>query len=159
MGIGTQPIWGGIVSRQLGAQASDFARQEREAPHPVDVHVGNRLRQRRVGVGMTQERLARVIGITFQQVQKYERGTNRVVASRLFELARALGVTVDYFFEGLPDGSLHQARALASRPEDGDLPGLMAERETLILVRAYHRIDDQDVRRRLIDLVKSLGPS
>ena len=97
-----------------------------------------------------------MIGITFQQVQKYERGTNRIVASRLFELAKALGVTVDYFFEGMPDG---EAKPCAS-PQLGDgadLPTLMAERETLVLVRAYHRIYNQDVRRRLIDLVKSLG--
>lgn len=146
------------MSRLLGAQESEFAQQEREGPHRVDVHVGNRLRQRRVAVGMTQERLARMIGITFQQVQKYERGTNRIVASRLFELAQALGVSVDYFFEGLAE-----ARALRNcgleptgQPE---LPALMGERDTLILVRAYHRIRDHDVRRRLIDLVKSLGPN
>lgn len=123
------------------------------------MHVGNRLRQRRVGVGMTQERLARTIGITFQQVQKYERGTNRIVASRLFDLARALGVTADYFFEGLTDSAMLRAGAAGAPTEDADLPALMAERDTLILVRAYHRIGDEDVRRRLIDLVKSLGPN
>lgn len=147
------------MSRQSDAQARGVALQEAGGPHPIDVHVGNRLRQRRVGVGLTQERLARVIGITFQQVQKYERGTNRVVASRLFELAQALGVTVDYFFEGLSEDRAAGAWAAPAEPGDADLPVLMAERETLILVRAYHRIADQDVRRRLIDLVKSLGPS
>ncbi|MEX0759253.1 MAG: helix-turn-helix transcriptional regulator [Tistlia sp.] len=115
-----------------------------------------RLRQRRVGVGMTQEGLARVIGITFQQVQKYERGTNRIVASRLLDLARSLGVTVDYFFEDLPDHAL-RGEHCPGPGEGADLPALMAERDTLILVRAYHRIADPDVRRRLIDLVKSLG--
>ncbi|SMF60668.1 Helix-turn-helix [Tistlia consotensis] len=141
----------------MGAQESDSAQQEREGPHAVDIHVGGRLRQRRVGVGMTQERLARIIGITFQQVQKYERGTNRIVASRLYELARALGVTVDYFFEDMPDGEAKRFDCPATAGPE--LPTLMAERETLVLVRAYHRILNQDVRRRLIDLVKSLGPS
>ena len=144
------------MARQTGAQVSAPASDD-AGPHPVDTHVGSKLKQRRVAVGMTQERLARTIGITFQQVQKYERGTNRIVASRLFELARALDVSVDYFFEGMPDAEPPK-RAAASPAEDGSaLPSLMAERDTLILVRAYHRIGDPAVRRRLIDLVKSLG--
>lgn len=109
-------------------------------------------------MGMTQERLARTIGITFQQVQKYERGTNRVVASRLFELARALGVTVDYFFEGMSERpGLARFPQASPAAEEANLPTLMAERDTLILVRAYHSISSLDVRRRVIDLVKSLG--
>ncbi len=149
---------GGDVSRQTGAQASAPASDD-AGPHPVDIHVGSKLKQRRVGVGMTQERLARTIGITFQQVQKYERGTNRIVASRLFELARALDVSVDYFFEGMPNGDAPKHPAASPREEASALPSLMAERDTLILVRAYHRIGDAAVRRRLIDLVKSLGMS
>jgi transcriptional regulator with XRE-family HTH domain len=129
--------------------------QAPSGPHPVDVHVGHRLRQRRVAVGLTQDRLARAVGITFQQVQKYERGTNRIVASRLFELARVLEVPVQYFFdglEGLPDGE-----SAAARAEFADLPDVMGERETLMLVRAYHQIGDSRVRRRVVDLVKSLS--
>lgn len=125
-------------------------------PHPVDVHVGQRLRQRRVAVGLTQDRLAKSVGITFQQVQKYERGTNRIVASRLYELAQVLQVSVEYFFEGL--------KAEASAPslpsdmgEEVNLPDLMGERETLLLVRAYHKISDTLVRRRVVELVKSLS--
>lgn len=106
---------------------------------------------------MTQERLARLIGITFQQVQKYERGTNRIVASRLFELAQALGVPVDYFFESMPELPGAKRYAASGTSADTDLPTLMGERDTLILVRAYHRIANDDVRRRLIDLVKSLS--
>ena len=108
---------------------------------------------------MTQERLARLIGITFQQVQKYERGTNRIVASRLFELARALGVTADYFFEAMPALPGSSTFPAADPAADSSLPTLMAERDTLVLVRAYHRISSADVRRRLIDLVKSLSAS
>lgn len=126
-------------------------------PHPVDVHVGHRLRQRRVAVGLTQDRLAKSVGITFQQVQKYERGTNRIVASRLYELAQVLKIPVEYFFEGLDPA---EAATRVDNEDDADmvnLPDVMGERETLMLVRAYHRIGDTQVRRRLVELVKSLS--
>jgi transcriptional regulator with XRE-family HTH domain len=126
-------------------------------PHPVDVHVGQRLRQRRVAVGLTQDRLAKSVGITFQQVQKYERGTNRIVASRLFELAQVLKVSVEYFFDGLDPETHAPAPAPAHPGDEVNLPDVMGERETLLLVRAYHKIGDTLVRRRLVELVKSLS--
>ena len=134
-----------------------------EPPHPVDVHVGRRLRLRRALMGLSQERLAELVGVTFQQIQKYERGTNRIGSSRLYELARVLAVPVDYFFEGLEEGE-RRAPGLAepaaefrhetpSRPE----PRIIDRRETLEMVRAFNRIADPLVRRRLFDLAKALA--
>ncbi|WP_343717503.1 helix-turn-helix transcriptional regulator [Inquilinus sp.] len=124
-----------------------------DGPDPVDVHVGTRLRQRRTLLGMSQEKLAAAFGVSFQQIQKYERGANRVSASRLHQLTRILNVPVGYFFEGMTDGGqngigLHPAH-------DSEM---VASRETLELVRAYYRIEDPTVRRRLVDLLRSLGP-
>ncbi len=134
-----------------------------DLPHPVDAHVGQRLRLRRALMGLSQERLAELVGVTFQQIQKYERGANRIGSSRLYELSRVLGVPVGYFFEGLEE-ERRPARGLAeppaafqhetaSRPE----PRIIDRRETLELVRAFNRIPDPLVRRRLFDLTKALA--
>ncbi len=137
----------------------DLTEASAAAPHPVDVHVGQRLRQRRVAVGLTQDRLAKSVGITFQQVQKYERGTNRIVASRLYELAKVLQVSVEYFFEGLPPKAAAPSAGQREAPAGVGLPDLMGERETLVLVRAYHGIGNALVRRRLVELMRSLNDS
>ena len=122
------------------------------APNPIDVHVGQRLRARRVLLGMTQEKLGRALSLTFQQIQKYERGTNRIGASRLYELARVLDVPISYFF-----AELGQAESPANANEelvDGDA---MTKREVLRLLQSYLRIADPQVRKRLLDLAKSLS--
>lgn len=128
-------------------------------PNPVDVHVGQRLRQRRVLVGLSQEKLARMVGITFQQVQKYERGANRIVASRLFELAKVLDVPVSYFFDDLSAKVANDSHKSSAPVLKNDVTNhdVMAERETLELVRAYYGIDDERVRRRAFDLLRSLA--
>ncbi|NNG04148.1 MAG: helix-turn-helix transcriptional regulator [Inquilinus sp.] len=123
-----------------------------DGPDPVDVHVGMRLRQRRTLLGMSQEKLAKAFGVSFQQVQKYERGANRISASRLHLLTRILDVPVSYFFEGIP--SEVQDRPL---PSEHDAPDRMTSRETLELVRAYYKILDPSVRKRLVDLARALG--
>jgi transcriptional regulator with XRE-family HTH domain len=127
-------------------------------PDPVDVHVGNRLRSRRVLVGMSQGSLATNIGLTFQQVQKYERGANRIGASRLFEFSRILGVPVSYFFEDVPGahGTVDTLGRSDSEVATGGEDSL-ARRETLELVRAYYRIADPVVRGRMYDLATSLA--
>lgn len=135
----------------------------RGQPNPIDMHVGARLRQRRTLLGLSQERLADSLGITFQQVQKYERGTNRVGSSRLFDVARVLDVPVSYFFEDMSAGvaakTPSRIRGLGeSRPESFELDP-MAKRETLELVRAYYKISDPAVRKRVFELTKSLGRS
>ncbi|MCB9957498.1 MAG: helix-turn-helix transcriptional regulator [Rhodospirillaceae bacterium] len=124
-----------------------------DGPDPVDMHVGNRLRQRRTLLGMSQERLAEAFGVSFQQIQKYERGANRISASRLHLLTRILDVPVTYFFDGLPASAEPYDTIVA----ESDEPERMTTRETLELVRAYYRIADPAVRQRLIDLTRALS--
>ncbi len=129
-------------------------------PSPVDVHVGARVRQRRVLHGLTQTKLADALGLTFQQVQKYERGTNRISASRLHDLARVLDVSIGYFFEDMPPEvaakSLAKERGKAKKLPSYE-PNPMTTRETLELVRAYYKIEDANVRKRVYELTKALG--
>ncbi len=113
--------------------------------HPVDVHVGKRIRHRRWLQGMTQQQLADAVGIKFQQIQKYETGMNRVSASRLWDIACALDVQISFFFEGLADG--------AGQGANGDV---LADKEALELLRAYYAIPETQ-RRRLFDLARVLG--
>lgn len=131
----------------------------RGRPNPVDVHVGARLRQRRTLLGLSQEKLADAIGLTFQQVQKYERGANRIGASRLHQLARVLEVPVSYFFEELtrstaPGGSEQPGAAEDAVAFEHDP---MSRRETLELVRAYYRIPNERVRKRVFELIKAIA--
>jgi transcriptional regulator with XRE-family HTH domain len=134
-------------------------------PSPIDVHVGSRIRLRRTLMGMSQERLGESLGLTFQQVQKYERGVNRVGASRLFDLSRVLDVPISFFFDDMPDSlSTHpgvQSRgriAGFAESQDGFGDDTLNRRETLELVRAYYRITDPAVRKRVFELIKSMGP-
>lgn len=128
-------------------------------PNPIDVHVGMRVRLRRTLMGMSQEKLGELIGLTFQQVQKYERGANRVGASRLYDLSRVLEVPVGFFFDDMPDEitSLSPASGVTDTPDYKPDEDEMHKRETLELVRAYYRISDPKLRRNLFDLMKSLG--
>ncbi len=143
-------------------------RSEREhRPSPIDVHVGSRVRLRRTLLGMSQEKLGEALGLTFQQVQKYERGVNRIGASRLFDLGRVLDVPIGFFFDDMPPemgGSASARRYGASASgfadaQDGFEDDTLHRRETLELVRAYYRITDPSVRKRVFDLIKSLAPS
>ncbi len=128
------------------------------APHMVDVYVGKRLRMRRTILGMSQEAIGNAIGVTFQQIQKYERGINRMGASRLYDFSRILGVPVSYFFEGLSDegGSSEYNKGMADDASEFEHEKL-STRETLEMMRAYYRISDPQVRKRVFDLVKSLA--
>jgi transcriptional regulator with XRE-family HTH domain len=128
-------------------------------PNPVDVHVGNRMRMRRMLVGMSQEKLGERLGLTFQQVQKYEKGTNRVSASRLFHVAQVLGVPVQYFYEDLPEGAANGAgtEGFGESGEQAVITNFLNSSEGLQLNRAFHQITDTDVRRRVVELVKSIA--
>lgn len=128
-----------------------------EGPNPIDIHVGARLRLRRTLLGLSQEKLGEAVGITFQQLQKYERGSNRISASRLYNLSQVLGVPVSYFFDDMPSPDNATPEALAALPSETDEFESMARRETLELVRAYYRIEDPGVRKRTFDLLKALG--
>jgi transcriptional regulator with XRE-family HTH domain len=132
-------------------------------PNPVDIHVGQRIRLRRTLLGMSQEKLGEALGLTFQQVQKYERGANRVGSSRLFQLSRVLDVPVSYFFEEMSAETTARAKqsgtdaGLAEDSGEGYQADPMTKRETLELVRAYYRITDPKLRRRLFDMTKALA--
>lgn len=117
--------------------------------HPVDIHVGKRIRQRRWLVGKTQQQLAQQVGIKFQQIQKYETGANRVSASRLWDIAASLEVEISYFFEGLE--TEHNSQTVPAVPTD-----LMGDKEALDLVRSYYAIPENQ-RRRLFDLARVLS--
>jgi transcriptional regulator with XRE-family HTH domain len=135
-------------------------RSRSEKPNPIDVHVGSRVRLRRTLLGMSQERLGDAIGLTFQQVQKYERGANRIGASRLYDLSRVLDVPVSFFFDDLSPGATRAVAPDAEPPESGTARGEadpLMRRETLELVRAYYRIPDPQIRRRLFDLTKAIA--
>ncbi|WP_448190152.1 helix-turn-helix domain-containing protein [Azospirillum sp. sgz301742] len=132
---------------------------EEGGPNAVDIHVGSRIRLRRTLMGMSQTALADSVGLTFQQIQKYEKGGNRVSASRLWQFCQVLDVPVSFFFDDMP------AELLADRGHpgamgpsgEGESTGVMTRRETLELVRAYYRIQNEPVRRRIYDLFKAMG--
>lgn len=130
---------------------NDEERNARRA-NPIDVHVGGRVRLRRMLLGMSQEKLGERLGLTFQQIQKYEKGVNRIGASRLFEMARVLGVPVQFFYDDLNSpvpGMLD--------PGEDYVPEVLATREGLELNKAFARITDPRVRRSIVELVRSLA--
>ena len=131
-------------------------------PNPIDVHVGARVRLRRTFLGFSQERLGDAIGLTFQQVQKYERGANRIGASRLFDLSRVLDVPIAYFYDDMDDdvreqspGQLHARNEEPSALERDSDP--LTRRESIQLLRNYYKITDEAARRGLFDLANSLA--
>ena len=123
-------------------------------PHPVDTHVGRRMRQRRELRGMPQKELAKKLGISFQQIQKYESGANRVSASKMWELCGVLNVEPGYFFEGLDHG--RKRRGASDRKQDSYQPDPHSARQVLDLNQGFQKIKDQQVRRQLVQLVKAL---
>lgn len=130
----------------------------KKKPNPIDVHVGSRVRLRRNMVGMSQEKLGEMLGITFQQVQKYEKGTNRVGASRLQAISSVLSVPVSYFFEDAPNLEGAQPGGFAESDNPSYVVDFLSSSEGLQLNRAFMRISDPKVRRKVIDLVKALAP-
>jgi transcriptional regulator with XRE-family HTH domain len=141
----------------------DLPRQDAEPlnskrANSIDTHIGNRVRLRRMLLGMSQERLGELLKVTFQQVQKYERGTNRVSASRLFELAKVLGVSIDYFYDTLIARTEPQISGFAEPTDDeAAMLGFLATREGIELNRAFMRITDPARRRAVVELVRSMA--
>lgn len=155
MSAGADPkrVW--PVSLELMPFGEGQMNNNKKRPNPIDVHVGSRIRLRRNMLGISQEKLGESLGITFQQIQKYEKGTNRVGASRLQAIASILNAPVSFFFEGAPG-------------EDGSAPGFAEEGSTFVtdflstsegiqLNRAFVKISDPKVRRKVLDLVKALA--
>lgn len=145
-------------------------RKTKGIPDTVDKHVGKQLRSRRTLLGLSQEKLAEFIGVTFQQVQKYERGTNRVSASRLFSFSKILDVSIDYFYEGLDssDAAKNAALGMSDNPQEsfGDSTSvkqgvnipedIFSKKETLDLIRTYYSIDDPKTRADILKFIKSM---
>jgi transcriptional regulator with XRE-family HTH domain len=148
---------------RIGARSEKAERLPPGIPNPVDIHVGSRVRLRRTLLGLSQEKLGEAVGLTFQQIQKYERGANRIGASRLFEFSRILDVPVSFFFDDMAERTKPSDAAgnlaFSDQPQAPLEPDPLTRRETLELVRAYYRISDPHVRKRLFELAKSLGTS
>lgn len=128
-------------------------------PEPVDVHVGSRVRLRRTLLGMSQDKLGKALSLTFQQIQKYERGANRIGSSRLYQLSQILDVPVSFFFDDMPAEVTGKASGMADGDKQSFEVGQLSRRETLELVRAYYKIKDPSVRKKLFEMVKALGNS
>ena len=131
--------------------------ENKKKPNPIDIHVGSRIRLRRNMLGMSQEKLGENLGITFQQIQKYEKGTNRVGASRLQAIASILNVPVSFFFEDAPGQVGGGPKGLAEDGSTSYVVDFLNSAEGLQLNRAFVRVSDPKVRRKIIDLVKALA--
>ena len=127
-----------------------------KAPNPVDRHVGSRVRMRRLMVGMSQERLGDALGLTFQQIQKYEKGTNRVGASRLQQISEILQVPVSFLFDGGPSGAVN-AEGFSEGSSPAYVSDFLATSEGLALTRAFTRITDAKMRRSIVELVEQIA--
>jgi transcriptional regulator with XRE-family HTH domain len=131
----------------------------KKAPNPIDKHVGSRVRMRRMMLGMSQEKLGDALGLTFQQVQKYEKGTNRIGASRLQQISQILQVPVAFFFEGAPVivGEFQPATGMQEAPSPAYVSDFLATSDGLSLTKAFMRIKDAKLRRRIVDLVQQIA--
>ncbi len=131
----------------------------KKAPNPIDKHVGSRVRMRRMMLGMSQERLGISLGLTFQQVQKYEKGTNRIGASRLQQISQIMQVPVAFFFEGAPELPIAglAENGAGEAPSPTYVSDFLATSDGLALTKAFMRIDDGKLRRRIVDLVEQIA--
>jgi transcriptional regulator with XRE-family HTH domain len=130
----------------------------KKAPNPTDKHVGSRVRMRRMMLGMSQEKLGDALGLTFQQVQKYEKGTNRIGASRLQQISHILQVPVEFFFEGGPGAQLAgRGEGAGNAPSPAYVADFLSTSDGLALTKAFMRIEDAKLRRRIVDLVEQIA--
>jgi transcriptional regulator with XRE-family HTH domain len=127
-----------------------------KAPNPIDKHVGSRVRMRRMMLGMSQEKLGAALGLTFQQVQKYEKGTNRIGASRMAQISETLQVPVAFFYEGAPSG-MGGPPGLGEAQSPAYVADFLATSDGLALVKAFQQIADGKIRRRIVDLVEAIA--
>lgn len=149
------------MSRATGyAVEPDVDGKGSRRPNPIDAHVGSRVRFRRMLLGMSQEKLGERLGLTFQQIQKYEKGINRIGASRLFDLAHVLGVPVQFFYEEAPaadNAHTLMPAGFAESPEESSIVEFLRSRDGLELNKAFVRISDAKARRAIVDLVRTLA--
>jgi transcriptional regulator with XRE-family HTH domain len=137
-------------------RAGQESRMPKKAPNPIDKHVGSRVRMRRMMLGMSQEKLGDALGLTFQQVQKYEKGSNRIGASRLQQISLILQVPISFFFEGAPPPPGDQF-GLGEAPSPAYVTDFLATTDGLTLVKAFMRIPSSKLRRRIVDLVEEMA--
>jgi transcriptional regulator with XRE-family HTH domain len=142
-----------LLSRQA-AVARGVIPVPKNVPNPTDRHVGSRVRMRRMMVGMSQEKLGDALGLTFQQIQKYEKGTNRMGASRLHQIAKVLKVPISYLFEGGPDS---QAVTGTVKIDQDFVSQFLSARESIALMRAFVQIDDPKIRRSIVAMIESVA--
>lgn len=128
----------------------------KKAPNPTDKHVGSRVRMRRMMLNMSQEKLGEALGLTFQQVQKYEKGTNRIGASRLQQISAILQVPVSFFFEGAPSAGM-PIQGMSEAPSPTYISDFLATSDGLALTKSFMRIKDAKLRRRIVDLVEQIA--
>lgn len=141
---------------------TETKRKTKGTPDEVDVHVGSRLRVRRSLMGLSQDALADAVGITFQQIQKYERGANRISAGRLFQFSKILEVPVSFFYEQLSNANTNsQAYGLSDNEQDGfeaaPQDDIMTRKETIDLIRTYYSVEDEDTRKDIAKFIKSMA--
>ena len=127
----------------------------KKAPNPIDKHVGSRVRMRRIMLSMSQEKRGEGLGLTFQQIQKYEKGTNRIGASRLQQISEILQVPVSFLFEGVPGGAVN-AEGVSDAPSPAYVADFLATSEGLALIRAFTQVPDIKLRRAIVDLVQQI---
>src|SRR3954454_13052184 len=128
----------------------------KKSPNPIDKHVGSRVRMRRMMLSMSQEKLGDALGLTFQQVQKYEKGTNRIGASRLQQISNILSVPISFFFEGAPTASGHSG-GMAEAPSPAYVADFLSTTDGLALTKSFMRIKNAKLRRRIVDLVEQIA--
>jgi transcriptional regulator with XRE-family HTH domain len=149
-----------MASEESSGGMEDRLESPGRKPNPMDIHVGSRVRLRRMVIGMSQEKLGEKMGLTFQQIQKYEKGTNRIGASRLFQLSQIMDVPVQFFFEDAPLAYANRGTALAGFAEsktEAFLLDFLNSRDGLELNRAFVKITDPKVRKRVVELVRALS--
>jgi transcriptional regulator with XRE-family HTH domain len=129
----------------------------KKTPNPIDKHVGSRVRMRRMMLNMSQEKLGDALGLTFQQVQKYEKGTNRIGASRLQQISTILQVPVSFFFEGAPSMPGQSQSGMSEAPSPAYVSDFLATSDGLSLVKAFMRVKSSKLRRRIVDLVEQIA--
>jgi transcriptional regulator with XRE-family HTH domain len=139
------------------AAATQAGQVAKKVPNPIDRHVGSRVRMRRMMLGMSQEKLGDALGLTFQQVQKYEKGANRIGASRLQQISQILQVSVSFFFEGAPSQRSERAEGFGEAPSPAYVSDFLATSDGLALTKAFVRIKDAKLRRRIVDLVEQIA--
>ena len=144
------------MAKENALEGAEVEERGSRRANPVDVHVGSRVRLRRMLLGMSQEKLGEHLGLTFQQVQKYEKGINRIGASRLFDLSQVLGVPVQFFYEELAVAGADGA-GFGERPAESYAVEFLGSREGLELNKAFARITDSKVRRSIVDLVRAFA--